>query len=95
MNIHFTDLNGVGWMILPGLPEGHPANQHADTPLPFTGMTFRASTGELRVLLWRDVARRRTADWTIAPLGTAPRVRGVGKPDWQALLAKATPWSAA
>jgi hypothetical protein len=45
---HFVDSQGTAWMILAGLPADVPAS--GDGHGPMAGLTFRSSTGELRVL---------------------------------------------
>ena len=79
-------------MVLPGLPLDHPAAARDDI---FSGFTFRAGNGELRVLA-RDTVRRRTsAEIVVPPLGTSPRVMPPASSDWESLLAQATTWPAA
>jgi hypothetical protein len=91
MAFHFVDQRGASWMVLPGLPESHPDAAIDDS---FPGLTFRASTGELRVLL-RPMMPSGAAGLVIPALGTAPRLRAPSVADWQALLEQTTPWPGA
>ena len=88
MVYRFIDREGVDWVVAPGLPVGHPA---ADDSGLFCGITFRASTGELRVLPRDRMKRPSAAEIEVPPLGSGSRV-AMHSPDWAALLAEATPW---
>jgi hypothetical protein len=79
---HFTDDSGVRWMILPGLPDAHPGAHETDALGAFTGFTFQASHGELRIVT-RDVIRDA---WSVRK---AERIEASA---WESLLARATPW---
>jgi hypothetical protein len=79
-------------MVVPGLPLDHPAAARDDI---FSGFTFRASNGELRVVVRDAVRPRPSADTIITPLGTSPRVMPPASLDWESLLAQATTWPTA
>lgn len=65
---HFIDSQGTGWMILPGVPDGYPEGGEGHGLL--AGLTFRASTGEVRVLPRAGIPRRVSIDTIVAPLAT-------------------------
>ena len=47
----FVDANGIVWHIFAGLPANFPNTEHRTTgKMPRAGLTFRSSTGEVRVL---------------------------------------------
>ncbi|HEX4469357.1 MAG TPA: hypothetical protein VH080_07465 [Gemmatimonadaceae bacterium] len=92
MTFHFIDSHGIDWMVIPGLPADHPAAEAASDALAWIpmGFTFRASTGELRVLLRgeiRDMPMPNVAPWRVGP-----RLHQVTTADWEALLDQARPW---
>lgn len=91
---HFIDRRGVDWMVIPGLPAGHPdANEGAEAlaPIPI-GFTFRASTGELRVLARAEIRRTAALMPNVAPWRGGPRLHQVTTADWESLLDQARPW---
>ena len=88
MAYHFIDAAGIDWMVIPGLPADHLA---ANDSNPFCGITFRASTGEVRVLPRDRMKRPTSAEIEVASLGSGSRV-AMHSQDWEALLAQATPW---
>lgn len=90
VGFHFTDRHGTGWMILPGLPADFPDGGEGHGPV--AGLTFRASTGELRVLPRAAIPRQASVEIPVAPLGTRSRVRGLEPADWEQLLQHATAW---
>ena len=90
VSFHFIDRHGTGWMILPGLPADYPDDGKGEG-FP-TGLTFRASTGEVRVLPRGTIPRRSSGEIAVAPFGTGTRLRGVETPDWEALLQYALAW---
>jgi hypothetical protein len=88
---HFVDRSGQSWMIVPGLPIDHPAAD-ADEPLP--GLTFRAASGELRVLARASMRRPASSEIIVPPFGAGPRALPPAAPDWESLLSQATAWPA-
>lgn len=93
VSFHFVDSHGTGSMVLPGLPANYPDAGEEDELL--AGLTFRASTGEVRVLPRAAVPRRASADIVVAALGTRSRVRGLETADWEPLLRHALVWPSA
>lgn len=87
---HFVDHNGTDWMILAGLPADFPNAGEEDGPP--AGLTFRAGTGEIRVLLLGATPRRASAEISVPPLGTGSRVRDLEHADWEHLLQHAEVW---
>jgi len=87
---HFIDSEGITWMILAGLPDDLPdaGNGHGLT----AGITFRSSTGELRVLPRAAIPRSTSAAITVGPFGTQPRIRPSPSADWETLLRQAIVW---
>ena len=89
-SFQFIDSQGTGWMILPGLPADHPdAGERGGS---FAGLTFRASTGEVRVLPRAAIPHQVSADPLVAPLGMRARVRRLEPADWEGLLRQAREW---
>jgi len=76
-------------MVLPGLPLSYPGAVDDEGPLP--GLTFRADSGELRVLP-RAAFPGTVGEIVVPPRGGRSRVRSVGSADWEALLRRATLW---
>lgn len=85
---HFVDSKGTAWMILGGLPADVPDGGARDDLL--AGLTFRASTGELRVLPRAAIPRSASAAIPVASFGA--RVRRPQSADWEALLRHAIVW---
>lgn len=77
-------------MVLAGLPANYP-NSGEGAGL-FAGLTFRASTGQLRVLPRSSIPRRVNLDITVPALGARSRVRKLEPLDWEELLQHALPW---
>jgi hypothetical protein len=94
MAFHFVDSRGISWMVIPSLPANHPdASDGNDTvSVPPTGFTFRASTGELRVLPRAEIRRVSALAINVAPLKVGPRLHQVTDADWEALLNQARRW---
>ena len=90
IGLHFVDSQGTAWMILAGLPADFP--HAADGDATFAGVTFRASTGELRVLPRAAIPRGASMEIFVAPLETRSRVRGAESADWEELLRHAVVW---
>ena len=90
IGFHFVDRQGTGWMILAGLPADFPYDDEAHGPV--GGLTFRASTGELRVLPLAAIPRRPSVEIPVAPVGTGSRLRGLEPSDWEELLQHAVVW---
>jgi hypothetical protein len=86
----FIDSSGTDWMILAGLPADFPDGGEGHGPL--AGVTFRAGTGQVRVLPLAAIPRRASAEIAVAPLGSGSRVRGSESADWEALLRHAVVW---
>lgn len=93
MSFQFVDANGTAWMILPGLPADYPdvGDGGADTR-GLAGLTFRANTGELRVLPRAAIPRRASVPFPLPALGTKSRVQRPELPDWEELLRHALVW---
>ncbi|HKW09400.1 MAG TPA: hypothetical protein VJO33_03410 [Gemmatimonadaceae bacterium] len=93
VSFQFVDANGLAWMILPGLPADYPdiGEDPNDNPLP-TGLTFRASTGEVRVLPRAAIPRRVSSPHPLPSLGTTSRVPRPEPLDWEELLRHALVW---
>jgi len=92
-SFQFVDANGTAWMILPGLPADYPEVGADATDHPgFSGFTFRANTGELRVLPLAAMPRRASVALPLPTLGTKSRVRQPELPDWEELLRHALVW---
>lgn len=87
---NFVDRHGTAWMILAGLPADFPDGGEGHGPI--AGFTFRASTGELRVLPRAAIPRRGSMDISVSPLGTRSRVRAPEPAHWEELLAHAVAW---
>jgi len=86
--IHFIDRDGEHWMVLAGLPDAHPDAHFNDGIGPFTGVTFRASTGELRVL-----TRAAMRDLSAGDAPPEMTTRGdKASAHWEQLLQRAAPW---
>ena len=88
--LHFVDRHGTGWMILAGLPTDFPDGGEGRGP--GAGLTFRADTGELRVLPRAAIPRRASSEIPLAPLGTRSRVRAQDAAEWEELLRHAVAW---
>ena len=87
---HFVDSHGMAWMILAGLPTDVPDS--GDGHGPMAGLTFRSTTGEVRVLPRVTIPRSASAAITVAPFSTQPRVNAPQSADWEALLRHAIVW---
>ena len=87
---HFVDRDGTAWMIVAGLPADFPHGDEEDGPI--AGMTFRADTGEVRVLPRAAIPRRASVEISVHPLGTRPRLRALEQAHWEELLRHAAPW---
>jgi hypothetical protein len=86
----FIDSSGTDWMILAGLPADFPDGGEGHGPP--AGLTFRAGTGEVRVLPLAAIPRRASAEIPVAPLGSRSRLRASQPADWEALLQYAVVW---
>ena len=86
----FIDDHGTDWMIIPGLPADFPDGGEGHGPV--AGLTFRAGTGEVRVLPRAAIPRTVSGEITVAPLGMRSRVRQPTPADWQDLLRHAVVW---
>jgi len=89
-SFHFVDSQGTAWMVLAGLPADVPDSD--DGLGAMAGLTFCSSTGELRVLPRSAMPRRTSAEITVAPFGTQPRIHVPQTADWEALLRQAIVW---
>ena len=88
-SFHFVDAEGRAWMVLAGLPADVPDS--GDDHGPMSGLTFRSSTGELRVLPRAAIPRSASAAIIVAPFDTQSRIRPQST-DWEALLRHAIVW---
>lgn len=88
--LHFVDRDGTDWMIIGGLPADFPSGGEVDGPV--AGLTFRAGTGEVRVLPRVAIPRRSSIDIPVPPLGMRSRVRAPEHADWEELLRYAVAW---
>ena len=92
-SFHFIDRQGIGWMVLAGLPAGFPDGGEGHGPL--AGLTFRANTGEVRVLSRAAIPMRASIEIPVRPLGTRSRVREPDPAYWEELLRHAVVWPSA
>ena len=90
MGFHFVDSQGTAWTILAGLPADVPDS--SDGRGPMAGLTFRSSSGELRVLPRGAIPRSASAEMTVGPFGAQSRIRTPWSADWEALLRRAIAW---
>lgn len=86
---YFVDQNGTDWMILGGLPADFPDGGEDG---PTAGWTFRAGTGEVRVLPRAAIPRRPSAEIPVTPLAPRVRVRELEPAHWEELLRHAIVW---
>jgi hypothetical protein len=86
----YVDRQGTTWMILAGLPVDFPEGGENDGP--FAGLTFRASTGEVRVLPRAASPRRARAGLRVPFSGTRTQTRGLESAYWEELLRHAIAW---
>ena len=87
----FVDANGVVWHIFAGLPASFPDTTTAN--MARAGLTFRSSTGEVRVLPWPAIPRRlRLPTGPFTSHATMLPVSRVEVPVWEQLLASAIAW---
>ena len=93
MGVRFVDANGIDWMIVPGLPADYPdvGEGGADSSL-FPGITFRASTGEIRVLPRAAIPRRVQIEFPLPRLGVRSRTHQPEVVRWEELLRHALVW---
>ena len=89
----FVDREGTPWMIVPGLPTDFPDGGDPDER--FAGLTFRAATGQVRVLPRAAIPRRVSNAFPVAPLGSRSSVHTPEPPEWEALLREAVVWPSA
>lgn len=88
----FVDANGIVWHIFAGLPADFPDTERT-AKMPRAGLTFRSSTGEVRVLPWPAIPRRVQMPTPLpAPHGTRAPVPCVEVPVWEQLLRSALVW---
>lgn len=87
---HFIDHTGTDWMIFAGLPADFPDGGAGHGPV--AGLTFRAGTGGVRVLLRAAIPRRASADIAVRPAGTGSRVAGLEPGECEELLRHAIAW---
>jgi hypothetical protein len=87
---HFIDHAGTSWMVLAGLPADFPDESEGDGSL--SGLTFRAETGEVRVLARAAIPRLASIAIPLELLGTQSRLRGPKPANWEALLRRAVAW---
>ena len=92
VSFQFVDRHGTGWMILPGLPADYPDTGEPDTAPSLKGLTFRADTGERRVLPRAAIPRRASMEFPRPAIGTTSRVAKLDPLDWQELLDHALVW---
>ena len=93
VSFQFVDSGGTTWMVLPGLPADYPdIGESGDEGRLLVGLTFRAGTGELRVLPRAAIPRGVRFPIDVPPIGTRSRVRGLEPLDWEELLRHALAW---
>lgn len=93
MGFCFVDRQGVSWMVLLGLPDGHPSHEELEGGgAGFAGLTFRASHGVLRVLARSEIPASLAIGLVIPTPSTVERARHPDVSDWEALLERSTPW---
>lgn len=89
----FVAADGTVWHIFAGLPANYP-----DTGDPSAvggrqaGLTFRADTGEVRVLPRAAIPRRVRIPPLPMPIGTKSPTPAVETPAWEELLQHALSW---
>lgn len=92
MTFQFIDSRGMDWMVIPGLPADYPIADEDPHAAMLIGFTFRAGTGELRVLPRAEIGRSTARSPNVAPWRIGPRFHQVTTADWEALLDQARPW---
>ena len=92
-SFRFVDANGIDWMIVPGLPADYPdvGERDGNSSL-YAGITFRASTGEIRVLPRAAIPRRVRMAFPLPEIGTRSRVHRPEPADFEELLRHALAW---
>lgn len=88
----FIDAHGTTWRIYDGLPPDYPETGDVTPRGTPAGLTFRASSGEVRVLPRAAIPRRRSMPRMPAPLGTKQPADQPATPSWEELLHLALPW---
>jgi hypothetical protein len=91
----FVDAQGTTWRIFAGLPADWPDTGEQPGSGAHAGLTFRAGTGEVRVLPQAVIPRRVSTSSLTVSLGSKQPVHTPDTPDWEELLRLAVPWSAA
>lgn len=87
----FVDANGVEWRVFAGLPADYPDTGDRDGDR-LAGLTFRSSTGEVRVLPRAATPRRGIVPGVLPTSGgRAPAARAEA-PGWEELLRAALVW---
>lgn len=85
--------DGVAWRIFTGLPDDYPeTGDRTMDGRSQAGLTFRASTGEVRVLPRAAIPHRVYGAHSAAPLGTKRPTVQPETPSWRELLTAALPW---
>lgn len=93
VSFQFVDSGGTTWMVLPGLSADYSdAGESRDESPLLMGLTFRADTGELRVLPRAAIPRHARFPATLPPIGTRSRVSSLDPLDWEELLRHALAW---
>jgi hypothetical protein len=93
VSFQFVDSAGTTWMVVPGLPGDYPdVGESGDEGPLFAGLTFRAGTGELRVLPRAAIPRRVRFPAALPSVGTRSRVSSLEPLDWEELLRHALVW---
>ena len=88
---HFIDARGTTWRIYDGLPPDYPETGDVTPSGTQAGLTFRASSGEVRVLPRSAIPRRQSMP-RIGAAWHETACRSAAAPSWEELLRLALPW---
>ena len=91
----FVDAHGTTWRIYAGVPADYPDTGEQPGSGSQAWLTFRAGTGEVRVLPRAVIPRRVSTSSPTVSLGTKQPAHTPATPDWEELLRLAVPWPAA
>ena len=88
----FVAADGTVWHIFEGLPKDYPETGDRAAGGPQAGLTFRANTGEVRLLPRAAILRPVWLPAISAPPGTKMQTSRMEIPDWEDLLRHAVSW---